>query len=148
MYPPQVQPAATWPGHYEFDPVESQSIEKLGGRARLWGIISLVVGIAVTAGLGVLLVFADAIGNEIPAIYLHAAIGVMVPVMIVHFAVAALYIGSGSALLRVARSQGNDVENLLDGLGRMGTAFKVEFIVSVVAIAVGIAVGFVVLPNL
>jgi hypothetical protein len=135
------QTFGTAPGGYEFDAVETKTIEKIASRTRTWGIISLVVGIAVTAGLAVLLGLADQLKGQIPTVFLHAGIAAMVPVMIVHFAVAAMYIGSGSALMRCVHTQGSDIEHLLVGLAKMGTAFKVEFIVSLVAIVVGFGVG-------
>ena len=142
------QTFGTAPGGYEFDALESKTIEKIAGRTRLWGIISLVVGIAVTAGLAVLLGLVDQLKGQIPVMYIHAGIAAMVPLMIVHFAVAALYIGSGSALMRCVHTEGSDIEHLLAGLAKMGTAFKVEFIVSVVAIVAGFGIGFALLPNL
>jgi hypothetical protein len=142
------QTFATAPGAYEFDALESRTIETIAGRTRLWGIISLVLGIALTIGLAVLLTLADRLAAQIPILYIHTGIGAMVPVMIVHFAVAVLYIGSGNALMRCVQTQGSDLEHLLAGLAKMGVAFKVEFFVSVIATVVGLGVGFVVLPNL
>jgi hypothetical protein len=142
------QQFAPAPGGYEFDAVESRTIEKIGGRARLLGIMSLVVGVAVTAGLAVLLALASRLTGHIPVVYVHAGIAAMVPVMIVHFAIAALYIGSGNALMRCVHTQGADIEHLLAGLARIGVAFKVEFFVSLIAIVAGFGVGFAVLPNL
>jgi hypothetical protein len=129
-------------GGYEFDARESSTIEKIGSRTRTWGIISLVMAIAGTIGLLAMVVFAEAMKDQIPAALVHGLIGLMVPVMVVHFAIAALYIGSGSALLRVVHTQGNDVEHLLVGISKMGTAFKVEFIVTIVAMFVGAGVAF------
>ena len=142
------QSFAATAGGYEFDAAETKTIEKIAGRTRLWGIISLVVGVAVTAGLAVLFALTDQLKGQIPVAFVHAGIAAMVPVMIVHFAVAALYIGSGSALMRCVSTQGSDIEHLLVGLAKMGGAFKIEFVVSIVAIVVGFGVGFAVLPNL
>lgn len=128
-------------GGYEFDAIESQTIEKIGSRTRTWGIISLVVAIAGTIGVVAMLALADALKGEVPAMVINGIVGLMVPVMIVHFAIAVLYIGSGSALLRVVHTQGNDVDHLLVGLAKMGTAFKVEFIVTIIAFVVGIGVA-------
>lgn len=129
-------------GGYEFDAIESQTIEKIGSRTRMWGIISLVVAIAGTIGLATMLVFVDAMRGQLPAMVVNGIVALMVPTMIVHYAIAVLYIGSGSALLRVVHTQGNDVEHLLAGLAKMGTAFKVEFVVTIIAFVVGMSVAF------
>jgi hypothetical protein len=53
-----------------------------------------------------------------------------------------MYIGSGNALMRCVKTQGSDIEHLLAGLAKMGVAFKIEFVVSIVGMVVGFGVGF------
>ena len=142
------QSFAPAPGGYEFDAIESSTIEKIGRRTRTWGIISLVLGIALTIGLVVFIALADQLKSTAIGPFVYAGVAAMVPLVIVHVAIAALYIGSGSALLRCVSTQGSDIEHLLAGLGKMGTAFKVEFIVSLVGIVAGFGVGVAIVGNL
>jgi hypothetical protein len=142
------QSFAPAPGGYEFDAIESNTIEKIGRRTRMWGIISLVLGIALVVGLVVFVALADELKSTAIGPYVYVGVASMVPLVIVHVAIAALYIGSGGALLRCVSTQGNDIEHLLAGLAKMGTAFKVEFIVTLVGIVAGFSVGVALVGNL
>jgi hypothetical protein len=134
-------PPVSSPSQYEFDPVESRAIDKVAGRTLAWGIMSLVVGILSAVGLGVAVAFRSVLVRAVPPMLVDIAIVAMVPLVLVNLVVAGLYISSGSALGRVMSSKGNDVAHLVAGLDKMGSAFRIEAIISVVAFVLGLGLG-------
>src|SRR5688572_33463685 len=79
-------------------------------------------------------------GQEgLPVGFLLSSSIAIAPVLLVNALIAFLYIGAGKALRRVVDTQREDVPHLLDGLGRLSGAFRIETIlgsIGVVAAAV------------
>jgi hypothetical protein len=55
--------------------------------------------------------------------------------------IGGLYIASGSALRGVVDTEGNDVTLMMSGLNRLANAFRIEAIVTVIALIGGFILG-------
>jgi hypothetical protein len=119
-------------GNYEFSEMENQVIEKAGSRARTWGIISIIIGALQLFGtLG-------AIANPGLIIYL--------PQGIIGIIVGVTFLGAGSSLKTVVDTQGNDIPHMMTALQKMGSAFFIQIIVTLIGVLlVAMLVFFVIL---
>ncbi len=131
-------------GRHEFDEAENRQIGETGRRAWLWGIVAIITGIL---GLGgVVLAFAfrvDLAAAGLDANWVTIFIVGLLPLVAANLLVGGLYMGAGSALKAVVKTQGADVEHMMRGLGKLASAFFVEFAVGTVAVVGGFAVGVV-----
>lgn len=117
--PPGMMGGQTF-GNYEFNDTENAIIDKAAGRAKLWGIISTVIGALQCLGT------CGAIANPGMAIYL--------PLGIVGIIVGLTFIGVGNALKNVVNTQGNDIAHMMQAVQKMGSAFLIQTIVTLVGI--------------
>jgi hypothetical protein len=108
-------------GNYEFNDMENSIIDKAAGRAKLWGIISTVIGALQCLGT------CGAIANPGMAIYL--------PLGIVGIIVGLTFVGVGNALKNVVNTQGNDIAHMMQAVQKMGSAFLIQTITTLVGIA-------------
>ena len=120
MQNPYAPPGAGWspggpPGYgpppgvdYEFDADENRVIGSAALWARILGIVLIVVGVAALFNCNVI----------------STALNV---------AVAIFLIGGGNALARVVSTEGNDIGNMMMAMSKLGTAFKIRVIASLVA---------------
>ncbi len=142
--------AAATGGEYEFDAAQNQHIEKTGRRTRLWGFVALIGGI-----LGLVLTVSFIVALQTKqltmllgsreALISTAVVGFLAPMALVHSIVGRLYIQSGNAFLRVVTSSGNDVHNLTQAIDRLGSAFRLEVILSIASFAIGLLLAVLIL---
>jgi hypothetical protein len=58
-----------------------------------------------------------------------------------NLAIGIFFIGGGSSLSAVVNTQGNDIMNMMQALSKLGTAFKIRVIVTLVAVALLFVIG-------
>ncbi len=110
-------------GNYEFNDQENAIIAKAAGRARLWGIISIIIGALYTiSGFffflspGLLTNFASGIKDIIVGI---------------------VFLGVAGSLTSVVQTQGNDVQHMMQALDKLSTSLMVQIIVTIVGVILG-----------
>jgi hypothetical protein len=107
-------------GNYEFTESENAVIDKTASRAKTWGIISIVIG----------------------ALQLFASLGAVVqptllgqaPGGIVALVVGISFLGAGSSLKSVVQTQGNDIPHMMLALQKIGSAFFVQIIATIIGL--------------
>lgn len=103
-------------GGYEFNQAENQVISQAGFWARLLGIFLIVTGAAALLNCNVI------------QFALNLAIGIS-------------FLGGATALNAVVMTQGNDIFHLMTALTKLGTAFKIRVIVTLVALGLLLVIG-------
>jgi len=129
---------------YEFDEAENRVIAKTAKLARLWGVFALIVGGLLLVAIGVVIAMAQRLAYELNVDY-RTITGIaagLAPLVIVDLVVGGLYIASGSSLQAVIDTAGDDVQHLMRGVNRLGNAFRIEAIVTAVALVGGFILGF------
>lgn len=107
-------------GQYEFNELENGIIGKTAGRAKTWGIISIVIG----------------------ALYLLSALFfILSPALLLNIApgiggiiVGISFVGVGNSLSSVVATQGNDVQHMMEATQKLGGAFLTQIIVTIVQV--------------
>ncbi len=131
---PQQQPSMMGGGGsygvYEFNDTENAIIDRAASRAKLWGIISTV--------LGGLQCFMSCFAIASPLLATN------LPTGIVAIVVGITFMGVGNSLKQVVRTQGNDLMHMMQALDKMGSAFMVQIVCAIVGFAL-MAIGFFVL---
>ena len=107
-------------GNYEFNDFENSIIDKTASRAKLWGIISTAIG-----GLQ-LLGSCGMVANASYATYLPSGIIALV--------VGITFIGVGNSLKSVVQTQGNDMMHMMQALQKLGSAFMIQIIATIIGI--------------
>ena len=124
---------------YEFAPHENVRIAKLAKRTRRWGIVALILSLLGMAAFA--LVWFVVVGSgAISGGWVIAAFIAMAPVLLVNGVIAFLYMGAGKSLQAVVDTQHEDVPHLLDAMGRLSGAFRIEAILGSIGIIAG-AIG-------
>jgi hypothetical protein len=123
---PGAPPAPVQWGGYEFSEAENAVIAKTAGRAKLWGIISIVVGSLYT--LSTCGAFAS------PTFLTNLPSGV------IGIVVGIFFVSVGNALNAVVQTQGNDIQHIMEALQKMGTAFLVQIITTLVGVGLAVLV--------
>lgn len=126
---PPMPPMTEGYGHYEFNALENSIIDKTARRAKLWGTISLVFGI-----LQVLSSCAAVVNPGLASQF---------PTGVIAIVVGIVFMGVGTSLKNVVQTQGNDVGHMMRALEKLGNAFMIQIvctIVGVVLIALFLAV--------
>jgi hypothetical protein len=145
-YSPPTHAAAPQPGTDtgadEFDHTENAVIDKIGRRARLWGIISYVGAGLMTVGV-LFLIFglgaADLGSSALGKVLIAAAGGAvlyLIVTTIVYAVMGKLYTDAGSSMQQVVLSTDNDVFHMMEALKRLGTAFQIEAILLIISTAI------------
>jgi hypothetical protein len=113
-------------GTYEFNDTENSVIDKAASRAKLWGIISIVVG--------VLQCFAScgALAKPDMATYF--------PTGIIAIIVGVTFLGVGNSLKAVVQTQGNDIAHMMQALQKMSSAFTVQIVCAILGFLLAILV--------
>lgn len=107
-------------GSYEFNDFENSIIDKTAGRAKLWGIISSVIGaLQLLASCGM-------VANASLASYLPGGIIALV--------VGITFIGVGNSLKSVVQTQGNDMMHMMQAMQKLGNAFMIQIIATIIGI--------------
>ena len=117
-------------GVYEFNETENAIIDRAASRAKLWGIISTV--------LGGLQCFMSCFAIASPMLATN------LPTGIVAIVVGITFMGVGNSLKQVVQTQGNDLMHMMQALDKMGSAFMVQIVCAIVGFAL-MAIGFFVL---
>jgi hypothetical protein len=107
-------------GNYEFNDFENSIIDKSAGRAKLWGIISTVIGVLQLLGS------CGMVANASYATYLPSGIIALV--------VGITFIGVGNSLKSVVQTQGNDMMHMMQALQKLGSAFMIQIIATIIGI--------------
>jgi hypothetical protein len=124
-------------GSYEFNQLENNVIGRLGGRAKTWGICSIVVG-AIMLILGVVVM--AAVGTDMAlAVGSVIAVAALQPIVSGGF-----YLSAGSAFNSVVSTQGNDIPHMMNAVKKLTNAMRIEAIVAIVAIVGGVVLGAVI----
>ena len=125
---------------YEFSSIENLTIERVGGRAKLCGVISLVAGafglVTTTVVLVLLTIVAIEVPASLPIPFILAS--TVLPVSLVNLVVGIFYVRAGSSLKEVATTQGSDVPHMMASLARFKRAFQLESIMAALALLGGI----------
>jgi hypothetical protein len=103
--PPGMQPY----GEYEFDPVQNGVISSAALWARILGVALIIVGAA------------SLLNCNVVSFALDLVIGIY-------------FLGGGSSLAAVVNTQGSDVTNMMQALSKLGTAFKIRVIMTIIAV--------------
>ena len=111
-------------GNYEFNEYENSVVDKLASRAKLWGIISAVLGSLYLISSCFFFVKADLLMNA--------------PGGIVSIIVGVVFIGGGNSLKSVVTTQGNDMQHLMMAFQKMSTAFIIQIGCAIAGFALGI----------
>ncbi len=98
---------------YEFTVPQNVIIQKTATYARLWGIISIVLG-AIQVLVGQL------------------------PGGIVSIVIGLVFVGVAGSLKAVVVTEGNDIDHMMAALQKLGNAFLIQVIATVVAVVLGI----------
>ena len=104
-------------GNYEF---ENSVIDKTASRAKLWGIISTVIGALQLLGS------CGMVANASYATYLPSGIIALV--------VGITFIGVGNSLKSVVQTQGNDMMHMMQAMQKLGSAFMIQIIATIIGI--------------
>lgn len=107
-------------GNYEFNDMENSIIDKTAGRAKLWGIISTVIGSLQLIGS------CGMVQNASYATYLPSGIIALV--------VGITFIGVGNSLKSVVHTQGNDMMHMMQAMQKLGSAFMIQIIATIIGI--------------
>ncbi len=113
-------------GNYEFNDMENAIIDKTAGRAKLWGIISTVVGVCQV------LLSCGSFANPTFASNLPAGIIAIV--------VGVTFLGVGSSLKMVVQTQGNDLMHMMQALQKMGSAFMVQIVCAIIGFVLAVLI--------
>jgi hypothetical protein len=105
-------------GNYEFNDTENGIIAKTAGRAKTWGIISIVVGALYLLSV-LFFIFS-------PLLLINIAPGIGGIIMGISF------LGVGSSLNSVVQTQGNDVQHMMQATEKLGSACLTQIIVTIV----------------
>jgi hypothetical protein len=131
------------PGEYEFDELENRTIARTAKLAKVWGIFALLIGALLLIAIVVAMAFAREIAWEMNADegLVLGVIASLSPLAIVNLIIGGLYIASGSSLRGVVDTAGNDVTLMMNGLNRLANAFRIEAIVTAIALVGGFIFG-------
>lgn len=111
-------PGMNQTGNYEFNDYENSVIMKTAGRARLWAIISMIMGVLTTmSGCGFI---------ASPGLLLNFPTG------IVSIIVGVMFLGVANSLENVAKTQGSDLAHMMQALDKLGGAFFTQTIVTII----------------
>ncbi len=133
--PPGQQPGHAAGSGYEFTQTENAVIGRLGGRARLYGVMSIVIGLLMlAAGVIVIVVLPGPFGLPVGATIAVAALQPIVS--------GGFYAAAGSAFKQVVDTQGNDIPHMLGAIGKLTHAVRIEAVVAILATIAGLAIGF------
>jgi len=111
-------------GQYEFNDMENAIIAKTAGRAKVWGIISIVIGALYLLSSLFFFLSPGLLANLAPGIG-----GIVVGIT---------FVGVGNSLSSIVQTQGNDIEHMMAAMQKLGTAFMTQIIVLIVQVVLAI----------
>ncbi len=116
-----------------FGPIERGRIETLGNRARLFGVLNWIVGVCTLAIGAVVLASVPGVGHAAGA---FAVLGAFVPLLSGKY-----YVDAGRALRAVATAPGDGVQEVMEAMGLIRDALRLEAALIVVGAVVGVVLG-------
>lgn len=130
---------------YEFSEIENATLASTARFAKIWGVISVVLGVlflllgsAVVVFIGATVATAPPSSGVSPASVV--AVGVaLIPSSLVSIIVGVFYFMSGNSLQQVVTTQGDDIALLMKAL----ETFKRAFAIEAIAVGVSFVIGFV-----
>jgi Family of unknown function (DUF5362) len=105
-------------GSYEFNDTENAIIDKAASRAKLWGIISTVIG-ALQCVSSCFAIASPGLATNLPTGIVAIIVGIV-------------FMGVGNSLKMVVQTQGNDLMHMMQALDKMSSAFMVQIILAIV----------------
>jgi hypothetical protein len=139
------------PAGYEFSEAENVTLASTAQYARWWGMISIVGGVLMVLGAGVVLLAFGAMQSlasgsagmaGLPKGALMGALLASIgPLGIVYLVSGVLYLQSGNALQQVVDTQGDDMPLCMRAMQTLSRALMIEAIVTGLAFLVGVAFG-------
>lgn len=120
MAPVPPQGFAEGYGSYEFNELENAILTRTAARAKLWGVISVVLGVTQMVGSCGMLA--------------SSSLGLLLPIGIVALIVGMTFIGVGNSLDSAARTQGRDMPHLMAAMQKLTTAFTVQIVCNVIGV--------------
>jgi len=119
---------------YEFSMQENDTIRTVGGRARAWGLISVVIGaLAILGGLGLMVAIGGSGGPVVG--------GALILLAVQYVVSGGRYIAAGSAMRAVVETEGDDMTHMMEAIKKLTGAVRLEAIVAIVASVLGLALG-------
>jgi len=113
-------PGITNYGTYEFSEMENQIIEKTASRAKTWGIISIVIGaLQALVGLG------SFAAPQLAGTLIQGIVSIIIGVT---------FLGAGNSLKAVVDTQGNDIPHMMTALQKIGSAFFIQIVMTIIAV--------------
>ena len=119
-------------GNYEFNDTENAIIDKAASRAKLWGIISTVIGAL------------QCVSSCFAVIPNNLGLATNLPIGIVAIVVGITFIGVGNSLKMVVQTQGNDLAHMMQALDKMSGAFMVQIVCAILGFVLAL-LGFLIL---
>ncbi len=111
-------------GAYEFNPYENSIIDRTARRAKLWGVISTIIG--------VLQIFGSC------GMWASPTLATFLPAGIVAMVVGLTFIGTGNSLKAVVTTHGNDLMHLMQAMEKTSTAFLIQIVCSIIAFVLAV----------
>jgi len=116
-YPYRPPPQQPYGGaEYEFDAVQNATLSSAALWARILGVMLIVVGAAALFNCNIV------------SFALNLIMGIF-------------FIGGGSSLAMVVNTQGNDIMHLMQAMTKLGNAFKMRVIITLVGVVLICVVG-------
>jgi len=113
-------------GNYEFNEYENSIIDKTASRAKLWGIISTVIGALYVLGS------CGMVANP--------GLAANLPSGIVSIVIGITFMGAGNSLKSIVTSQGSDMMHLGQAMQKMSSAFMIQIVCAIIAFALVVLV--------
>ena len=113
-------------GNYEFNEYENSIIDKCASRAKLWGIISTVIGSLYVLGS------CGMVANP--------GLAANLPSGIVSIVIGITFMGAGNSLKSIVTSQGSDMMHLGQAMQKMSSAFMIQIVCAIIAFALVVLV--------
>jgi hypothetical protein len=121
------------PHGYEFSGSENAVIEACGSRTYTWGVLQTIGGgLVALLALGATVMGIGATFAGHPEGLIMAAVSIAEAAVILFLGVT--WIKAGQSLKLVVTTQGNDIPLLMDALTRLGKAFQVLTILTIVGV--------------
>lgn len=122
--PPGTYPAGYGPpqayGAYEFNELENAILARTASRAKLWGVISAVLGgVQILGSCGMVA---------------SSQLGLLLPLGLVAMIVGMVFVGVGNSLDAVVRTRGHDLPHLMQAMQKLSTAFTVQIVCNVIGV--------------
>lgn len=107
-------------GTYEFNALENAILAKTASRAKQWGLISTIFGaLQIVGSCGMVA---------------KPVLGLLLPEGVVALVVGIVFMGVGSSLESVVRTQGSDIPHLMQAMQKLGSAFTVQVVCKVIGV--------------